>query len=88
VCDAAFEWTRRHEVHSVTDSDDEAVRACLAVADEHRLIVEPACGAAIAAAVRRQAAPLRNAADVLVILCGGLGTNYEDLLAMAGPRPN
>jgi L-serine/L-threonine ammonia-lyase len=88
VCDAAFGWTRRHEVHSITVSDDEAVRACLAVADEHRLIVEPACGAAIVAAMQRQAAPLRNAADVLLILCGGLSTTYKDLLAMAGQRPN
>jgi L-serine/L-threonine ammonia-lyase len=86
VCDAAFNWTRSHEVHSLTVSDDEAVRACLAVADEHRLIVEPACGAAIAATLQRQAAPLRTAADVLVVLCGGLSTTYEDLLAMAGPR--
>jgi len=88
VCDAAFDWTRRHEVHSLTVSDDEAVRACLAVADEHRLIVEPACGAAIAATVQRQATPLRTAADVLVILCGGLSTTYVDLLTMAGSRPN
>lgn len=87
VCDTAFEWTRRHEVHSLTVSDDEAVRACLAVADEHRLIVEPACGAAIAATVQRQAAPLRTAADVLVILCGGLSTTYEDLMSMARSKP-
>jgi len=75
-------------VHSLTVSDDDAVRACLAVADEHRLIVEPACGAAIAATVQRQAEPLSTAADVLVILCGGVSTTYEDLLAMAGQRPN
>jgi L-serine/L-threonine ammonia-lyase len=83
VCDAAFDWTRRHEVHAATVSDADAVQACLAVADEHRLIVEPACGAAVAAALQRRAVPLQKAADVLVILCGGLSTRYDDLQTMA-----
>jgi L-serine/L-threonine ammonia-lyase len=85
VCDQAFEWTRRHEVHATTVTDREAVQACLDVADEHRLIVEPACGAAVAATLQRRLAPLCMAANVLVILCGGLSTTYVDLLDMLGP---
>jgi L-serine/L-threonine ammonia-lyase len=55
------------------------------VANEHRLIVEPACGAAVAVTLQRRLAPLRTAARVLVILCGGLSTTYVDLLGMLGP---
>jgi L-serine/L-threonine ammonia-lyase len=85
VCDQAFEWTRRHPVHAITVSDHDAVQACLDVANEHRLIVEPACGAAVAVTLQRRLAPLRTAARVLVILCGGLSTTYVDLLGMLGP---
>jgi L-serine/L-threonine ammonia-lyase len=83
VCERAFEWTKRHEVVSTTVSDAEAVQACLDVAREHRLIVEPACGAAVAAALQRCVPALREAANVLVILCGGACTTYGDLEALA-----
>jgi len=42
-------------------SDAQAVAACLAFAEHHRVLVEPACGAALAAVYNRhaQAPPLR-----------------------------
>ena len=61
------------------------MHACLDVADEHRLIVEPACGAAVAATLQRRLRRCACAANVLVILCGGLSTTYVDLLDMLGP---
>lgn len=87
VSDRAFQWTREHEVISVTVSDAEAVQACLDVAREHRLIVEPACGAAVAAATQRAVPLLRDAANVLVVLCGGACTTYEDLQRLARAVP-
>jgi L-serine/L-threonine ammonia-lyase len=83
VCDRAFEWTGQHNVVSATVTDAEAVQACLAVAREHRLIVEPACGAAVAVAQRRAEPVLQAARDVLVILCGGACATYEDLVSLA-----
>lgn len=83
VSEHAFEWTSRHEVVSTTVSDFEAVQACLDVAREHRLIVEPACGAAVAATMQRSVPALREAANVLVILCGGACTTFADLQALA-----
>lgn len=83
VSEQAIEWTKRHEVVSATVSDAEAVQACLDVAKEHRLIVEPACGAAVAVALQRSAPVLRTARDVLVILCGGACATYEDLQGWA-----
>ncbi|MGE5622567.1 MAG: pyridoxal-phosphate dependent enzyme [Bacillota bacterium] len=87
VSERAFEWTKQHEVIATTVTDDEAVRACLDIADEHRLVVEPACGAAVAAAMRRNAGVLRTAANVLIVLCGGASTRYCDLQALAFPSP-
>lgn len=83
VSDRAFAWTREHPVHSAVVSDAEAVRACLAFADDHRVVVEPACGAALAVAVARAAPPLRDAAEVLVVVCGGVGATYAQLAAWA-----
>jgi len=81
VSERAFEWTKQHPVVAATVSDAEAVRACLDVAKEHRLIVEPACGAAVAATLKREVPVLRSAKRVLVILCGGACATYEDLVA-------
>jgi L-serine/L-threonine ammonia-lyase len=86
VSERAFDWTKQHEVIATTVTDDEAVQACLDVADEHRLVVEPACGAAVVAAMQRRVAALHTAANVLVILCGGASTTYADLQALASPH--
>lgn len=83
VCERAFAWTREHPVTSAVVSDAAAVRACLDIADAHRLIVEPACGASIAAVQQRAVGPLQEARDVVVILCGGATVGHRDLERMA-----
>ncbi|MFX1682857.1 pyridoxal-phosphate dependent enzyme [Mitsuaria sp. CC2] len=80
VSEQAFAWTKRHPVVATTVTDAEAVQACLDVAKEHRVIVEPACGAAVAATLQRAVPVLRDARNVLVILCGGACATYEDLI--------
>ncbi|ANH67506.1 pyridoxal-phosphate dependent enzyme [Mitsuaria sp. 7] len=80
VSEQAFAWTRRHAVTATTVTDAEAVQACLDVAKEHRVIVEPACGAAVAATLKREVPALQKARNVLVILCGGACATYEDLI--------
>ena len=42
-------WDSQHTIHSVVMDDATAVAAACDFADEHRLLVEPACGAALAA---------------------------------------
>lgn len=92
VCDQAWAWTQRHRVESVLVRDDEAWRAVRALADAHRLIVEPACGAALAAlaALDNPAPPrggvLAAARDVLVIVCGGVASTVEDLATSRAAR--
>ena len=72
----ALEWTRRHPIVSWVVSDRAAVDACLRFADDHRVLVEPACGAALAAGYGR-ARPLEGREPVVIVVCGGAGVNRE-----------
>jgi len=78
VAQQAFDWTRRHPVRSAVVSDAAAVAACLRFMDDHRLVVEPACGAALAA-VYDDAPQLAGARNVLVIVCGGVTATVAQL---------
>ena len=85
VAPAAFEWTRRHRVHSVTVSDAQALDACLRFADDLRLLVEPACGAALAVAYQglEVLAPYRRP---LIVVCGGIAVDLDKLAAWREAR--
>jgi L-serine/L-threonine ammonia-lyase len=67
-------------------SDRAAVDACLRFADDHRVVVEPACGAALAAAYDR-APGLEGAGAVLIVVCGGAGATPADLLRWDASLP-
>lgn len=77
VADAAWERALRHNVSSVVVTDEQALSACRQFALDHRLLVEPASGAALAA-VYNQLAAVKDAADVLVIVCGGVGVSLQN----------
>lgn len=76
VSPKALEWAARHVIIPWVVTDRAAIDACLRFADHHRLLVEPACGAALSAVYDR-AAPLLDSGPVLVIVCGGAGVNRE-----------
>lgn len=78
----AFAWTSRHTVRSDVVTDLEAVRAVKCFAARYNRVMDPSCGAALAAAARRRSAELDAAREVLVILCGGIGASYQDLISM------
>jgi len=80
VAAQALAWTRRHPISPWLVSDRAAVTACERFLDDHRVLVEPACGAGLSA-VYDAAAPLRGVGDVLVIVCGGAGVNLALLRA-------
>jgi L-serine/L-threonine ammonia-lyase len=80
VSEHAFDLARSHPIRPVVVTDGEAVAACLRFMDEHRVVVEPACGAALALAWRR-AGPLAAFDDVLVIVCGGATATVAQLQA-------
>lgn len=80
VAAEAVAWAGRHEVRSTVCSDRDAVRACAQFADDHRLLVEPACGAALAPVYDRAPA-LVGAKTVWVVVCGGAGVTLAQLAA-------
>lgn len=82
VCDQALRCAREHPVHSLLVSDLAAVTACERFLDDHRVLVEPACGASLAVVYDRhpQIAAYQN---LLVIVCGGATCSLEHLQTMA-----
>jgi L-serine/L-threonine ammonia-lyase len=76
VATECLSWANRRSITPWTMTDREAVEACLRFADDHRVLVEHACGAALAA-VYRGASPLEHVDSVLVIVCGGAGVSLE-----------
>lgn len=79
VADEALRVASSFEVHSHVVSDAQAVSACLSFLGEHRMLVEPACGAALASI--QHAVELRREDDspVFVIVCGGSGADIDSL---------
>lgn len=78
VSDRAFALTRERPVENVVVEDREAVASCLRFIDDHRLLVEPACGAALAVAYQRPAL-LSRYASVLIVVCGGATASLAQL---------
>jgi L-serine/L-threonine ammonia-lyase len=82
VCDQALKCASEHTIHSVLVSDLAAVTACERFLDDHRILVEPACGASLAALydAHPQIAAYQT---LLVIVCGGATSSVENLQSMA-----
>lgn len=76
IASRALAWTKSHRILPRVVSDRAAVGAVLRFADDHRLLVEPACGAALSAVYDR-AEPLLGAETVLVVVCGGAGVTGQ-----------
>ncbi|RNF33218.1 serine/threonine dehydratase family protein [Paracoccus methylarcula] len=79
VCERAFELARSHPVESVVVSDRDAVDACIGFLDDHRVVVEPACGAALSIAYAHPGR-LSPYGRVLIIVCGGATATVGQLL--------
>jgi L-serine/L-threonine ammonia-lyase len=87
VCKRAFDWISEHkQIHSSLVTDKQAVEACISFADDHRFLVSPSCGAALAALYGDFFTQLRTSGklpagklNVVVIVCGGNEINLEQL---------
>ncbi len=77
VATEAFEQARRRGVESIVIDDAQALSACRRFALDHRILVEPAAGAALAA-VYEQLGSVPRAEDVTIIVCGGVGIALKD----------
>ncbi|KAK7477440.1 hypothetical protein BaRGS_00031342, partial [Batillaria attramentaria] len=80
VCKRTYELytSGKYKLLSEVVTDRDVVNACLRFADDHRYIVEPACGATLAAIYSGTISALQakgqlpaSLSSVLVIVCGG-----------------
>ena len=79
VSEQAFQWSQRHPIHSLVVSDQSALSACQRFLSDHRLLVEPACGASLAA-VYDKAPKLESYRNILVVVCGGATSTIDQIL--------
>jgi len=85
VCKKAFGLLSRKNVTSLALEDAEAAMGCWRLADDERIIVEPACGVSVALAYDgRLRSFLRGGVDktkkVVIIVCGGSKINLDTLV--------
>ena len=73
-----LDLAREHQIVSMVVSDKQAVRACTRFADATRVLVEPACGASIAALDAHPEVFARFKAP-LIEVCGGMGVSLARL---------
>jgi len=78
VSERAFQLLNEHEIISHVVSDTDAVNACYDFLHDHRILVEPACGATLSA-VYNQCDFLKHKQNILVIVCGGVGVTINQL---------
>ena len=81
VTSKALDLARDHRIRSFVGSDLSAVRACRKFVDDHRVLVEPACGISLAP-VYENSPVLEDAERVLVIVCGGIGISLAKLSSL------
>ena len=79
VCKNAFELTQLKEIKGITVTDEEAIDACFKFLDDHRTLVEPACGATLATLYNKKM-DFSPSDNILVIVCGGASISLEQLL--------
>ncbi len=78
VAQHALDLTSSQPVVCTTVSDAQAVAACLKFADAVRVLVEPACGAALAVADVHPEL-MERFTQPLIEVCGGIGTSFQRL---------
>jgi len=80
VAGEALRLAQSHPTHSLLVSDDQACKAAVRLAEQMRVMVEPACGAALAA-VDAYPELFARFQRPLVEVCGGVAVSLEKLQA-------
>lgn len=79
VADQAFKYAQTHPIVPFTVSDASAIDACQKFLYDHRVLVEPACGAALSV-VYNDAQVVKSALSIMVIVCGGIGVSAQRIV--------
>lgn len=80
VSQRVYEESLEHDVRSVMVSDEQAVNACYQFLDDYRVLVEPACGAALSLMYQhesKQSELLDKHKRVMIVVCGGVGITLD-----------
>lgn len=84
VAAKAFELGQKPNVRSVVLDDAEAAMGCWRLADDERLLVEPACGVSVAVCydgrLKALLPRLTATSKVVIVLCGGSDVTLERLV--------
>lgn len=76
VAEQAFAWTQKHPIVPCIVNDAQTVNAMLQFLNDQRVLVEPACGAALALAYDKNP-DLMSHEKILIIVCGGCGIDLD-----------
>jgi L-serine/L-threonine ammonia-lyase len=80
VADHAFAIAQQRDVRSVVVSDLEALDACEQFLRDHRVLVEPACGASLALIYSEvQRAALNDFEAPFIVVCGGATATLDNI---------
>ncbi|MBF7694529.1 pyridoxal-phosphate dependent enzyme [Acinetobacter rathckeae] len=82
VCKNAFDISQQENIVGLTVSDKEALQACFEFLNDHRTLVEPACGATLSVLYDKKLS-FSATSNVLVIVCGGASVTLNQLLNYA-----
>lgn len=78
VANELFKWSQKRVITPIVVSDYAAVTACRKFLDDHRVLVEPACGAALSVIYDSKSYNfLKDKKSILVIVCGGVGVSID-----------
>lgn len=79
-----FEYGQKKSVRSVVLEDREAVMGCWRLADDERLLVEPACGVNVALCydgqLKKLLPELTAESKIVIVVCGGAAVTLELLM--------
>jgi L-serine/L-threonine ammonia-lyase len=79
ACANAYALTKTHDIRCTRVTDRQALQACLQFLQDHRILVEPACGAALAALYVQGAELSQSFKAPLVIVCGGVTATHAQI---------
>jgi len=77
VCSQSVTYLKTHRIESVVVSDKDALDACERFLADHRLLIEPACGAALSLGYSQTL--LAGYDNVLMVVCGGATATLEQI---------
>lgn len=78
VCEQAVNVRKELTINSFLVTDEEAINACRNFLDDHRILVEPACGASLACLYEAKI-EFKHYKNILVIVCGGATMTLDQL---------